>query len=129
MADKPKEVIIATDIELSKKKDGPSIEGCTWRFDVTSLTRAQLLTLAKRALIIAAQAKGRTEWRKEDKEDAPRFDPSTWKEKEFVASDLIGRQTTVDPKVKVERASKALKGLTPEQLEAVLALAGITLEQ
>ena len=82
----------------------------TWTFDFSKCSQEQILELAERSIRIRKQA----DWRKDkDKNDAAKWDRVTFD----VAAELAERRTA-DP---MQRAAKALEGLSPAQVAELLA--------
>ena len=101
----------------SNDADALTLEKAKWEFELSELSESDKRTLLRQILVIKAQARFRAYIRK-CKKDEVRPDLSKWAKATFNAKDFIGAM--VDPERKQKKAIAALKGLTPEQMAAVL---------
>lgn len=83
----------------------------TWHFDFTDVTRAELMEIASRSLVITMRAPFKTL-------DEPR--PEDWNDKTFNVREWLDTERR-QPADKVANAKKAFDKLSDEQKQAILA--------
>ena len=104
------QMAVTTTHTVKEDRDTDVRTELTWTFDFSKCSQEQILELAERSIRIRKQA----DWRKaKDKSDATKWDKVTFD----VAAELSERRTA-DP---MQRAAKALEGLSPDQVAELLA--------